>query len=350
MKRTIRPTPDSTVAASSPDSTVAAASSPDSTVAAPSSPDSTVAAQPPVARFAARWEATGTPPNLADYLPEPGDQRRESLIELIEVDLRYRWLEFDKPKRLAAYREEFPELKSAPLPPKLIHEEFRLRRESGLTVEASDYSRDFPEESQVIEQPPSPRDDQDTLIAKPVAQESLEDIDVGQRVDDFDLLMGLGRGAFARVFLARQRSMERLVAVKMSHDHGTEPQTLAQLDHDYIVRVFDQRVLADRQLKLLYMQYVPGGTLLGVLRRVQATAPADRSGQLLLDVIDESLESKGEIRPSDSSVRAEIAPLSWPETVAWLGRRLAEALDYAGKHGVLHRDIKPANVLLTAEG
>ncbi len=33
--------------------------------------------------------------------------------------------------------------------------------------------------------------------------------------------------------------MQRLVAVKISHDHGTEPQTLAQLDHDYIVRVFD---------------------------------------------------------------------------------------------------------------
>ncbi|MFC7451351.1 serine/threonine-protein kinase [Rhodococcus daqingensis] len=311
--------------------------------------DSTVVAQSPVSRFAASWEATGTPPNLADYLPEREDQRRDSLIELIRVDLRYRWLEFDKPKRLAAYREEFPELKSEPLPPELIHEEFRLRRESGLTVEASDYSRDFPEESQVIKTP-SARDDQNTLIATPVAETALEDIDVGQQVDDFDLLMGLGRGAFARVFLARQRSMERLVAVKVSHDHGTEPQTLAQLDHDYIVRVFDQRVLGDHKLKLLYMQYVPGGTLLGVLRRVQATAPEDRSGQLLLDVIDEALESKGEIRPSDSSVRAEIAPLTWPETVAWLGRRLAEALDYAGKHGVLHRDIKPANVLLTAEG
>ncbi|MET4611118.1 serine/threonine protein kinase [Rhodococcus sp. PvR044] len=341
-KRTIRPAPDPTVAAQP---------SPDSTVAAQSSLDSTVAAQSPVARFTAQWETTGTPPNLADYLPnERADQRRGSLIELIRVDLRYRWLDYDKPKRLAAYREEFPELKSEPLPPELIDEEFRLRRQSGLTVEASDYSRDFPEESHVIEQSPIPGDEKSTLIAKPAAETALDDIDVGQRVDDFDLLMGLGRGAFARVFLARQLSMQRLVAVKMSHDHGTEPQTLAQLDHDYIVRVFDQRVLDEHKLKLLYMQYVPGGTLLGVLRRVQATPPEDRSGQLLLDVIDDALEAKGEIRPADSSVRPEIASLSWPETVAWLGRRLAEALDYAGKHGVLHRDIKPANVLLTADG
>lgn len=144
--------------------------------------------------------------------------------------------------------------------------------------------------------------------------------------------------------------MQRLVAVKISEDHGSEPQTLAQLDHDYIVRVFDQRLLEGGALRLLYMQYLPGGTLLGVVKAARQRSPDQRSGRLLLDVVDQALADKGEIRPTDSAVRAEIASLTWPETVAWLGRRLADALDYAGSHGVLHRDIKPANVLLTADG
>lgn len=178
----------------------------------------------------------------------------------------------------------------------------------------------------------------------------LTHIEVGQRLDDFDLLIELGSGVFARVFLARQRSLQRLVAVKISANRGTEPQTLAQLDHDYIVRVFDQRILADRDWRLLYMQYLPGGTLLNVVQAIRRAGRPPDSGQALLDAVDEALESRGEIRPTDSPTRAELATLSWPETVAWLGIRLAQALHYATSRGVLHRDVKLANVLLAPDG
>lgn len=175
-------------------------------------------------------------------------------------------------------------------------------------------------------------------------------IEVGQQLDDFDLLTELGSGAFARVFLARQRSMQRLVAVKISANEGHEPQTLAQLDHDYIVRVFDQRILRDQDWRLLYMQYLPGGTLLNVVDAIHRAGRSPRTGQTLLDAVDNALELRGEARPTESSIRAELASLPWPDTVAWLGKRLAQALDYANARGVLHRDIKPANVLLAPDG
>lgn len=312
-------------------------------------------------------------------------------------------------KRLAEYCAEFPELEPGSIPAGLVYEEFVIRRHSGERVDPRECLREYPHQASELRAMLNADDlDQSTRRAAledftltalartraafvdselnrtaestrssevtrattdltgtatavpttigtgPDRFDALDRIEIGQRIDDFDLLTGLGSGAFARVFLARQRSLQRLVAVKISADHGTEPQTLAQLDHDYIVRVFDQRLLdADagrsRRLRLLYMQFLPGGTLLSVLRWVRATPPAERSGRLLLDAVDAAMEEKGEIRPTDSSVRAEIATLSWPETVAWLGRRLAEALDYASAHGVLHRDVKPANVLLTAE-
>ncbi|WP_084655174.1 serine/threonine-protein kinase [Nocardia altamirensis] len=298
-----------------------------------------------VARFAAAWDAAGAPPELVEFLPDTPDFRRLCLVELIKVDLEYRWLRFDYPKRLADYRGEFAELRDMPVPPDLIYEELHALRRSG-----RDPGPTGPETVAAPTEQATEVGYRSTLIASPWAQEALEGINTGDRVDDFDLLVGLGAGSFARVFLARQRSMQRLVAVKISHNRGSEPETLAQLDHNYIVRVFDQRLIEDDELKLMYMEYVPGGTLLGVLGLVRARQPDRRDGKLLLDAVDGAVLSTGGIEPSESNVRAEIATYTWPETVAWLGSRLATALDHAGRHGVLHRDIKPANVLLTAEG
>ncbi|WP_084436054.1 serine/threonine-protein kinase [Aldersonia kunmingensis] len=310
-----------------------------------SSCDTQTALAAVLARFSTAWSQHDVPPDLAAFIPDATDIRNVFLVELIKVDMKFRSGRAANPKRLAEYLAEFPELRAVPLSPDLLYEEFFSLRRAGVAVDPAEYSED-------VRPRLSSGDYRSTLIVRPRAVEALdalETLEVGSQIDDFDLLLDLGRGAFARVFLARQRSMHRLVALKVSHNHGTEPQTLAQLDHPYIVRVFDQRLLAERDLKLMYMEYVPGGTLLDLLQRAADTAPAQRNGALLLAAVDEALGEKGSV-PVESGIRAELSSLSWPETVAWLGRRLAESLDYSAQHGVLHRDIKPANVLLTMDG
>ncbi|WP_378729660.1 serine/threonine-protein kinase [Nocardia brasiliensis] len=309
-----------------------------------------------VAGFDSAWEDADEPPDLAAHLPAEGGLRRSALIELIKVDLQHRWREARNAKRLAEYREQFPELDAAPLPPDLIYEEITARSRGGdLDLDLTEYEHNFSTQmAQLADQLDTGRltaeNFRTTVLADSTASTALDTIAPGATVGDFDLLIQLGQGAFARVFLARQRSMQRLVAVKISRDRGSEPQTLAQLDHEHIVRVFDQRQIEEKHLKLMYMQYVPGGTLLGVLRLVRTTPVEKRTGQLLLDAVDAAVTSGGVLTPQPSATRTDLASLSWPETVAWLGSRLATALDYANRSGVLHRDIKPANVLLTVDG
>ncbi|MCU1644268.1 MAG: hypothetical protein JWN03_4543 [Nocardia sp.] len=385
-----------------------------------------------VSRFAADWESTlrgdrEEPPRLARYVPDGWELRLDVLTALVRIDMRQRWRRAGLEKRITDYRTEFPEVTGSPDFADLVCEEYLVRsRYRSLDVDT--FTAEYPEVAGEIR-----RRFADGGSAAPTPPPTLpEGIEIGRSLDDFDLLTDLGGADHSRMFLARQRSMQRLVAVRVEPGGDSDTPTVAQLDHHYIVRVFDQRLVADgstgKPLRLLYMQYLPGGTAEGVLtllraqraaahsgptRPVAVTTPGavegtgsdsespegfDRvgaaqatgadgglgtvgdageaageahsagtpvrahggvgaaargtvfGGALLLRAVDSAMEARGEIRPADSRVRRDIAALSWPETVAWVGRRLAEALDHAERHGVLHHDIRPGNVLFTAEG
>jgi hypothetical protein len=272
------------------------------------------------------------------------------LGELIKVDLEQRWRQECHPRKLEIYLEEFPELGDlALLPVELIYEELQARLQVGDQVTEQEIRNRFPQQADRLCRllaslavpgnatctyyTPTDQHASDVrLIDRP-----FEEFQEGDQVDDFELLMRLGRGTFAQVFLARQRSLERIVALKISAPQGHEPQTLAQLNHENLVRVFDQRITVDPPLRLLYMEVVPGGTLQEVVQRVQtghskteysksgysktgnsktsnSTLRVSQSqsyepltGQLLLDSIDASLSSQGVVVPEHSQLRHWLA-------------------------------------------
>ena len=184
----------------------------------------------------------------------------------------------------------------------------------------------------------------------PAPARSLAEVHAGDRLGEFELLVELGRGGFGCVFLARQTSLDRLVALKVTPDYGTEGRTLAQLEHESIVRVFSETHDPASGLRLLCMQYVAGPTLQRAMSRLQQADPCHWSGERLLRIIDGLNLKKTPFDPTAVRDRELIGESDWVETVAWIGTRLAEALAYAVDQGVLHRDIKPANVLFSQYG
>jgi serine/threonine-protein kinase len=132
----------------------------------------------------------------------------------------------------------------------------------------------------------------------------------------------LGVGGMSTVRLARDRRLEREVAVKVLAEHlAQDPQFVARfrrealaaarLVHPNIVQVFDFGLDEPTGRHYIVMEYIRGQSLAEILR--------ERS----------------------------ILPVS--ETLAMVSHA-CRGLDYAHRNGVVHRDIKPGNLLRSEEG
>ncbi|MFO0851767.1 MAG: serine/threonine-protein kinase [Gemmataceae bacterium] len=133
---------------------------------------------------------------------------------------------------------------------------------------------------------------------------------------DFELLEELGRGGMGVVYKARQKSLNRVIALKMVREahlasetdaarFRAEAEAAARLTHPNIVTVHE--VGSHDGQAYFGMEYVDGRTL------AEAVA---RDGPLP------------------------------PRQAAKLVATLARAVQHAHDHGVLHRDLKPSNILL----
>jgi len=89
----------------------------------------------------------------------------------------------------------------------------------------------------------------------------------GEEIAGFRILRELGRGAFARVYLAEQRSLaNRHVALKVATEAiGEESQLLARLQHQHIMPIHSVHVDEESGLHLMCMPYLGGANLARVL-------------------------------------------------------------------------------------
>ncbi len=174
----------------------------------------------------------------------------------------------------------------------------------------------------------------------------------GEVIEDFEVIDVLGKGAFGIVYRARQRSLDREIALKVAVNRGSEGRTMARLEHRHIVQVFSESVHEPTDQRLLCMQLVSGvplDVLIGELRLVKLRG-RDWTGANLLAIVEQRSSHSAVFDASALRDRERLAAMDHVGATAWIGARLAEALDYAHQQGVTHRDIKPANVLINRYG
>jgi len=283
----------------------------------------------------------------------PTHQDSEPKVALDEVIERFTksW-DRGEPVRAEEYLGLFAPTDAA----ELIYHEYCLAEAADLNPDPSDYLRRFPDHSDALGRLFSLHG----AFSISTIQKMVEPADLpesGDEIGPYRLLRELGRGAFARVFLAEQSDLgDRLVVVKVSTRPSTEPTLLARARHANIVEVLRHADANDGALHLICMPFLGGATLGAVLQIRRERANRGRSGLLPRsgrDFLDDLDRASAPEYPSTSlprPAREVTAQLSHPKALAWMVARLAEALDHAQRRGVTHGDIKPSNILITADG
>jgi eukaryotic-like serine/threonine-protein kinase len=168
----------------------------------------------------------------------------------------------------------------------------------------------------------------DLAVATPVARVSAEPIGDKSEVDlvrealhdEYDLLEELGRGGMAIVYRARERQLEREVAIKVL------PFSLA-FDAEFVERFQREARTAAR---LEHPNIIP-------IYRV------GRSGRVIYFVMK---MLRGQSLSRILSARGALTPLE----IRHLLVHTAGALGFAHRHGIVHRDIKPDNIMFDEMG
>lgn len=303
-------------------------------------------------KFESAW-LSSRPESIQSCLPPPSSELYlGTLIALVCIDLEQRWkarhhaaeigAEVPPPPVLEDYLASFPELSSESVLPKLIHAEVRVRRACHSPPSLEELERRFPQLcgrlAHLLDDLPSdepctdlrPGVNTQTRVFDAVPEtvdaaqlDSQPTVSMAARPQpvfgDYVLLRKIAAGGMGVVYEARQKSLDRLVALKFLHKGQfadqqeirrfvKEAEHAAQLSHAHIVPVYE--VGEHEGWPYFAMGLITGGSL---QQRMQA----------------------GPIRPREA---AEMTAC------------IADAVAYAHERGIVHRDLKPANVLLNEAG
>jgi serine/threonine protein kinase/tetratricopeptide (TPR) repeat protein len=294
--------------------------------------------------FVAAFESAVAVDPAADpvrFLPPPDHPLYHATLgEVVRVDLEFAWDRGDE-RRVEHYRDRLPQLFAHPsLLRAVVREEMRLRAAGGEELDPAEYDRRFGLgwSSAAIECGPNT-----TVVQAAVDTDRMPQ--PGDAVAGFVLDSELGRGAFGRVFLARQADLaDRPVVLKVSAKFPGEWRTLARLQHTNVVPVYS--VHRHGRFHVACMPYLGRTTLAEVIREVRTGAGATPTV-----AGDHTDPASGNDPPAPPPVPTT-PPLS-SRSVEWVmgvGVDLADALAHAHERGILHRDVKPANVLLADDG
>jgi serine/threonine protein kinase/Tfp pilus assembly protein PilF len=242
-------------------------------------------------RFEAAWQGDSRP-SLEAFLAEASAELYPLLLrELIPLDVQYRRRAGERPG-VQDYQQRFPSLEPSWLT--------RVLGEGGADSTSATLTP--------ANTPPA-----NTLLAPVTPAQAVEGLP--RACGDYELLEQIGRGGMGVVFKARQKQLDRVVALKMIRKaelagpeelarFRAEAEAVARLQHPHIVQIHE--VGESNGGPFFSLEYVDGGNL--------------------ADLVD------GTPLPALQAAR--------------LVELLARAMHFAHQRGIIHRDLKPHNVLL----